>query len=93
MMNITVRFETQVKRAAGVSSKVIAAGHLETVAQVVRFLAEESGDQLRGILLNDAGEIRPTIVLFLDDDHVCAADECPLQDGAVLTIMSPISGG
>jgi molybdopterin converting factor small subunit len=89
-MNVTVKFETQVKRAAGTSSREMEVDPAWSVGDIVRHLAEGS-EPLREILVDCSGEVRSMIVLFLDDEHV--SPETPLTEGAVLTLMSPISGG
>lgn len=89
-MNITVKFETQVKRAAGVSSREMEVDPAWTVGDVVRHLAKGS-QPLQDILVDGSGNVQSMIVLFLNDEHV--VPETPLTEGAVLTVMSPISGG
>lgn len=92
-MQITVRFEAQVRRAAGAASESLEVDASATVADVVRALARDASAPLRRVLLDDAGNVRPTVMLFLDDEYVRPGDGRPIGAAAVLTITSPISGG
>jgi molybdopterin converting factor small subunit len=50
-------------------------------------------ESLRPIVINAAGEIQPSLLIFLGDDQVVRDDTKELADGDTLTIMTPISGG
>lgn len=92
-MQIEIHFATQVKRAAGVRSETVTVPEGCTVHALVRQTADRHGDELRRLLLNDAGEVQPGLLLFLGDAQVTSGDDPVLVDGATLTVMSPISGG
>ena len=92
-MKIIVQYETQARRAAGVGSETVEVSEGATVAQVVRQLAASHGDPLRAILLDDAAEIQPTLLLFVSDEQIDRDGSTALSDGDSLTIMTPISGG
>jgi molybdopterin converting factor small subunit len=92
-MQIEVHYATQVKRAAGVRSEAVTVSEGCTVHALIRQVAEQHGEGLQRLLLNEAGDVQPGLLLFLDDSQVTAGADPPLSDGGSLTIMSPISGG
>ena len=92
-MQITINLDAQVRRAAGRESTTIDVADHSTVAGAVQKLAVASEEPLRKLLVDDSGAVRPTLMVFLNDEHVPLSSECQLASGAVLTITSPISGG
>jgi molybdopterin converting factor small subunit len=91
-VQVGVRYMAQVKQAAGVAAEQV---HLEGPCSVEEFivrLAERHGEPLRKLLLK-AGSVQPTILLFVGDVQVHPGDGTPLQDGDVVTVLSPIAGG
>lgn len=92
-MQITIRYEAQAKRAAGVGSETIDVQTPCRVSDCIRLVADTHGDTLKPILLNAEGGIQPTLLLFRGDEQIAKGDETELSDGDTLTIMTPISGG
>jgi molybdopterin converting factor small subunit len=92
-MNITVRFEAQVRRAAGVESATLVVDDGATVADLLRTLAQAAAEPVRQMLVDDRNEFRSTILIFLNDEHVSRSSERRLAAGDSVTITSPISGG
>lgn len=92
-MKITVRYEAQVRRAAGVASITLAVDDGATLADFLRTLAQTAAEPVRQILFDDRNEFRPTILIFLNDEHVSRSSERKLAAGDSVTITSPISGG
>lgn len=92
-MNITVRFEAQVRRAAGVESMTLVVDNGATVAELLRTLFDVAAEPVRHILIDDRDELRSTILIFLNDEHVPRTSDRMLSAGDAVTITSPISGG
>lgn len=92
-MQITVKYEAQAKRAAGVGSESIELSDSSCVSDAIRHLAELHSDTLRPVLINSAGDVQKSLLLFLGDDQVVQGDDKQLSDGDTLTILPPISGG
>jgi molybdopterin converting factor small subunit len=92
-MQITARLEAQVRRAAGRSSVPLDVPDSATVADVVTTLARQSDEALQRLLIDDSGAPRPTVLVFVDDEHIPLASERRVAPMAVVTITSPISGG
>ena len=83
--------------AAGAASASLDIGDGATVVEIVQQLAQTADEPLlrRGVLLDDAGAVRSSVMVFLDD-----AEKCPpltsgrrLDGAATVTITSPISAG
>jgi len=92
-MQITIQFETQVKRAAGVSAETVELGDGATIQQSIERVADPSRERLRSFLVGKDGQVLPTVLVFVNDRQVACDDPTPLHDGDTVTIMSPISGG
>jgi molybdopterin converting factor small subunit len=92
-MNISVRYEAQVRRAAGAASASLDIGDGATVIEIVQQLAQTADEPLRRVLLDDAGAVRSSVMVFLDDAYVPLSSGRRLDGAATVTITSPISGG
>lgn len=92
-MQITVEYAAQIKRAAGTPRDDIELESPATLADVVAAIAVKRGDALRGTLLSAQSTVHPSILIFVGDNQVRDAMDHPVQDGDVVTFLSPISGG
>lgn len=92
-MRITLQYATQVKRAAGVGADTLDAPPNATLPDLLRLAANHRGDALRSMLLSEAGEIQPWLLVFAGDRQIGRDEQVTLRDGDVLTLMAPISGG
>jgi molybdopterin converting factor small subunit len=92
-MNVTVYYMAQLKQAAGVGSETIELAGPCTATELVRLLADRHGPALRRLLLNEGGEMQPTILLFVNDVQVMKGNDVMFQDGDEVSFLSPIAGG
>ena len=92
-MQITVQYEAQIRRAAGIRSEIVDVPDGSDVGACVRSVAEAHDDPLRNLLLTSEENVQPSVLLFVNDSQVLSDDESPLSDGDTLTFMTPISGG
>ena len=94
-MRITVQYETLLKRAAGTGSEVVDVDvdGPQDVRDVILQIAGRRGDPLQSLLVDAAGEVRSSVLIFIGDGQVSLSDSRPICEGDVLTLMSPISGG
>ncbi len=92
-MKVKVLYWAQIKKAAKTENEVVEVEDSTTPRQLVKKVAEDHGDPLRGFLLEEDGEPRKHLLLIVGDRHVNWDDEEALKDGEELTIMPPISGG
>lgn len=92
-MQVTVHYATQVKRVLGVAAEIIDMPESCTAADVVLAVADRHGEAVRELLVDDRGDVQPTLLVFVGDRQVARREPCPPADRDVLTIMTPISGG
>ncbi len=92
-MPITVQYETLLKRAAGTGSEILDVDGPQDVRSLILQIAGRKGDPLQSLLVDAAGELRSSVLIFIGDRQVSAGESPALQDGDIVTLMSPISGG
>ena len=93
-MQVTVEYAAQIKRAAGVARDVIELDGPCQVAEIARKVASIRGDSLAEILLDENGQPRPSILVFLGDLQLRWDDATTrVEDGQTITLLSPVSGG
>ncbi|MBX3440143.1 MAG: MoaD/ThiS family protein [Planctomycetaceae bacterium] len=92
-MPITVHYETLLKRAAGTALDVVDLDGSCDLLSVAREVARRRGEPLQSLLFDDSGQLRPSVLIFVGDRQVSLSDGALLPTGAVVTLMSPISGG
>ncbi len=92
-MQVTVEYAAQIKRAAGVPSDVIEIEANAALAAVAKAVAALRPESLSDILLDEAGDPRPSILAFRGEQQARWDDPEPLSDGDTITLLSPVSGG
>ena len=93
-MQVTVEYAAQVKQVAGVARDVIELDQPSPVAEIARQVAANGNEGLAGILLDENGQPRPSILVFKGEDQVRWDDTATLvADGETITLLSPVSGG
>jgi molybdopterin converting factor small subunit len=83
-----VRLRPPLRELAGGRTEVPGEG--ATVLEVLRAL-EAAHPRLRGWILDDRGEIRRHVAVFVDGERV--EDDAPLGEGARMEIVGAVSGG
>jgi len=90
-MAVTVKLWGQLRNLAGQEEvNVNCHGSLELI---IKELAEQSNEKLSAILLNEDGTCRHSTLVFINDVQVSWDDDHQVDDGAKITLMSPIAGG
>jgi len=92
-MQITVEYAAQIKRAAGRSAETFDCDSPCTVQDVLERVVDRHGEAIGQLLFDRQRRLHPSILLFVGDSQVRAHEPRELNDGDVLTILSPISGG
>jgi len=92
-MNVTVQYCAQIKQAVGITSEVVELDGSCSAQDLILRLAEKHGDPVRGFLLDDDGRQRINNLLVVGEDQVCWNTPRLLEDGDVVMILPPISGG
>jgi len=91
-VQVTVRFMAQLKRAAGKASETLTLAHGYTLRDLVLRLARDNVS-LAGFLLDPAGTPQPSLLLFVGDEQVRSDSARPIQEGDVVTLLTPMAGG
>lgn len=92
-MNVTVTYETQLKRATGATAETVDVPHGSSIVDVIQAVVQRHDDQVSGMLLGSDGNVRPSILIFLGEEQISPDATRKLTDGDTVTLMSPISGG
>jgi len=92
-MTITLKYLAQLRHVAGVGSEPVELAKPCSVKELIQRVAQRRGEPLRRWLINEAGTLQPTILLFLGDVQVTGQEDVELNDGDVITLLSPIAGG
>lgn len=92
-MKVTVQYAAQARDAAGTDSESIEVDSPVTVNRLVQRLVDDHGDSLRRVLLNAAGELHPSVLIFVGDERVRPEDSLTFRPGDVVCFLPPMSGG
>ena len=90
-MQVSVEYTAQIKRAAGRAKDSVQLSDGATVQTLIESLADSAEDALKRSLVTTDGRVQPTLLVFVRDEQVRAADT--LKDGDSITLLAPISGG
>lgn len=89
-MQVTVRYMAQLRQAAGRSSEALELPRDATVQILLDQLAALHGDAFAR-LLTASTPAAPPVLVFVAEEH--APPTRPLQEGDVITILTPMAGG
>ena len=92
-MKIRVEYVAQIRDAAGCPNEGLDLPAGSAVQDAVRAVARARGGRLATMLLDAAGNLNPSALLFVGDEQVGWTDVRPLRDGDTVTLMSPLAGG
>lgn len=92
-MHITVHYLAQLRKAAGAESERIDVAAPCTLATLLASLAERHDEAFRTLLLDRHGKLQPTLLVFVGEAQARPMEEHGLQDGDVVTILTPMAGG
>ena len=92
-MKITIRYLAQLKLAAGVGSETVEMAAPSSIRDLLVLVTRQRGEALRKMLLDSEGRVHPTILVFVGDEQVDADLRAELNEGAMVTLLSPIAGG
>lgn len=94
-MNVTVKFEAQLRTAAGAGALSITTANSCSLLELLRQLALEHGETLRDRLLTVDGQPQPSVLLFVNEQPVPTASAAThrLNEDDSILLYPPISGG
>lgn len=92
-MHLAIEYWNQARAVARCDAEVVEVPAGTTPTTLVQFLAGRHDGRLRTLLLNDAGQARPSTMLSINGDLAPCRVERPLKDGDVVALLLPIAGG
>ena len=92
-MRLNVEYAAQIKRTAGMGSEQYDVDAPCALRGLVDQIVARHGDDLRNLLLDDHGHLQRSLLIFVGDDQARADENTSLQDGCVVSFLTPISGG
>ena len=92
-MTVTVYFTAHLKAAAGSALQTFDLEPGGTLADCLSLVCDRATDTLRTLIVDEQGELRPSIILCVNDEQTSLADPTPLADNSEITFLAAISGG
>ena len=93
-MTITFQYTGQLANVSGVSEEPVELGDDPRLKPTIDQLAARHGEAYAKLVLDDAGELRPSLLVVLDGEQA-EGDKATLDLSDVKTVMlmTPIAGG
>ena len=92
-MNVTILYTAHLKAAAGTASQPLRLEDGATLYDCFHALCKTVSPSLRTCLINDQQDLRPAVLLCVNDQQKPLNDPTPLSDGTEITLLAAISGG
>ena len=92
-MNIAFTYFAQVRAATGVENENLTLDDGADVDAAVASLVEKYGDAFAGVVVDDSGSRRPSIIVLVNGVPSPHGTSRPLKDGDAVSILSPVAGG
>ena len=92
-MTITVYFTAHLKAAAGSARQTLLVEPGGTLADCFSLVCDRASDALRTLIVDERGELRPSIILCVNDEQTSLTDPTPLAEDSEVTFLAAISGG
>ena len=93
-MKVTIRYQTQIKRAVGLASETVEVPDSFAVVELLHDLGRRHGDGFRRLVLKETGAPQDSILLFVGDRQLPPGEgRARLRDGDVVTLLAPMAGG
>jgi molybdopterin converting factor small subunit len=91
-MRVWVRYLAQLRSAAGVAEEAVELDTPCTASDLAARLAAQHGVALRRLLLDADGRLSPVVLVFVGDAQV-GPDHGLLEEGDMVTLLTPVAGG
>jgi molybdopterin converting factor small subunit len=92
-MLITVQYLGQLGHLADRSEESREAPEEQLLTALLHDVAAQYGEDFQSIVFDDAGHLRPSLMVLVNDAPVDKADPPTLRDGDQITLLAAISGG
>ena len=92
-MKITFRFFAQVRKAAGAESEAAEISDGADTSAALGELAAGHGEEFRSLVLDEAGKVRPSLVVLVNGTPAARGGGAKLSDGDQVSLLSAVAGG
>jgi len=92
-MKVHVEYVAQMKAGAGVDAETLDVPAPVTAKSFIAAVTERHGDKLQTMLLDDAGNLRSSVLVFVGDAQVEWDSAEPIGEGSKVTLLAPLAGG
>jgi molybdopterin converting factor small subunit len=92
-MRAVFHYHAQVRQAAGAESEPVELAGAPSLEEAMAALAARHGEDFRALVLDDAGRIRPSLLVLVNGQPAARGATRPLADGDVVTLLSAMAGG
>lgn len=92
-MTVTVIWFGQLRDAAGTSHEQAEIPEGTSLSGMLKIIVQDDRSALKGLVFGPDGGVSRTLVISVEDRQIHEPPTTLLQDGATVTMMSPISGG
>ena len=92
-MKVTLNYFGQLRQAARLESEECEVPGGAGLKELVAERATAHGEAFRNIILDEAGEFRPSAMILVNGVGVEKADPPALSDGDAVNLLSAIAGG
>jgi molybdopterin converting factor small subunit len=91
-MQVTIQYAAQARNLLGRASESLELAGPTPVRELILRLSRDH-EKLRRLLVTDAGEPHPSLLLFVGEEQVESRSGHLLKAGDVISILPPIAGG
>jgi MoaD family protein len=92
-VQVTINYFAQVRQAAGVESERLSLDDGVDIQTALSELARRHGDDLKALVLDQAGAVRPDLLTVVNGQSVPSPQQHPLTDGDEISLISAVAGG
>ena len=92
-ISVTLSYHAQVRAAAGVESEKVELPAAADLPAAVRAAAALHKDDFRKLVLDEAGDVRPSLLVLVNGVPAPHSGTKALADGDEVGLLSAVSGG
>jgi len=92
-MQVTFKYHAQIRQAAATISEQVELPDGTELFAALKQLADQRGGTFRAIVLGDAGEVRPGLLVTVNDVVVYRNTLRELAAGDQVALLGPVGGG
>ena len=92
-MKVTVKYLSQIRKATNVPQEEVELNHAISVQELIKTVLCKKYEKLSQVILDQSGALRPIILVFHQQKPVKEGTPSLIENGDIITIMAPITGG